>query len=315
MPPMRSQLRYDVRMLRLCAALAALPLMAAAAETDVVIYGASAAGVAAAIESARLGRSVVLLEPGRHAGGMSVEGLGSSDINNHEFRNDFAVGGVAREFYERLGRAYGRQEPVYKFESSVAERVIREWLAEEKVAVRYGAMLRRVVKSGARIVAIETGDGAEHRGRIFIDATIEGDLLAAAGIETIIGRESNAKYGETKNGIRGENAYRQFAVRVDPYRVPGDPTSGLIPTIQDEPLGTPGDGDHRLQGYCFRACLTKRPDNRIPLARPEGFDRSQYEIYLRYLRAGGGCLLPRRTCRTARPTLVAGTTFPPTSTE
>jgi hypothetical protein len=278
--------------MRFAAWLCLLPLCGQVHEAEIVIYGASAAGVAAAVESARAGRRAVLVEPGQHPGGMSVEGLGSSDINNHEFRNDYAVGGVAREFYERLGRAYGKSGPVYKFESSVAERVIRSWLAEERVEVHYGQRLRKALKEGPRIVALETEQGRLFRGRVFIDATIEGDLLAAAGVETVIGREPNARYGETKNGIRGENRYRQFAVRVDPYRIPGDPSSGLIPTIQDEPLGAPGDGDHRIQAYCFRACLTRNPANRIPLAPPAGYDRREYEIYLRYLRAGGTLFSP-----------------------
>ncbi len=279
--------------MRIWLAALALPLCAQVYEAGIVVYGASAAGVSAAIEAARLGQKVVLLEPGRHAGGMSVEGLGSSDINNHDFRNDYAVGGLAREFYERIGKAYGQSGPVYKFESSVAERVIQEWLAEDGVPVRFGAKLRTVRKQGPRLIALETEDGGEYRGRMFLDATIEGDLLAAAGVETIIGREPNARYGETKNGIRGENTYRQFAVRVDPYRVPGDPSSGLIATIQDESLGTPGDGDHRIQAYCFRACLTKNPANRIPLGQPAGFRREEYEIYLRYLRAGGKLFAPQ----------------------
>lgn len=276
-------------------AVLATPCLPASAthETEICIYGASAAGVTAAIEASRLGRRVVLLEPGRHAGGMSVEGLGGSDVNNHDFRNDVAIGGLAGEFYRRIGRAYGKPHPVYLFESSVAERVITAWLAEWKVPVRFGARIARAVRQGARVKHLVLEDGDIYTAEVFVDATIEGDLLAAAGVETIVGREANAKYGETKNGIRGENTYRQFAVRVDPYRVPGDPGSGLIPTIQDEPLGRAGDGDARIQAYCFRACLTRNPDNRIPFTRPEGYDRGQYEIYLRYLRAGGELFAPQ----------------------
>jgi hypothetical protein len=144
-----------------------------------------------------------------------------------------------------------------------------------------------------RLRAIATTCAASLEARIFLDASIEGDLLASAGVETVIGREPNSRYGETLNGIRGENTYRQFAVRVDPYRIPGDPSSGLIPTIQDEPLGTPGDGDRRIQAFCFRLCLTRDPANRLPITRPAGYDPATYEIYRRYAKAGGNLFTPR----------------------
>ncbi len=263
---------------------------------DICVYGGTSAGVMAAVQAARLGHSVVLLEPGQHLGGITVEGLGSSDIDNHkEFRNAVAVGGLAREFYQRIGKEYGKTTPVWKFEPHVAEKVIDALIAEAKVPVRKGCRLREkngVTKKSGRITEIHTEDGATIQAQVFVDATLEGDLLHAAGVSSVIGREANSQYGETKNGIRSENTYRQFAVRVDPYRTPGDPKSGLIPTIQEEPLGTPGAGDHRLQGYCFRLCLTKDPASRIPFAKPAGYDPKQYEIYRRYLKAGGTLWTP-----------------------
>ena len=272
------------------AALAALTLGAAPA--DVVVYGGTAAGVAAAVQSARMGRSVVLVAPERHIGGMVVEGLGSADINNHWFRNDYAVGGIAMEFYRRVGAKYGKKEPVYRFESKVAEKVIEEMVRETKVTVERGQRLKRVAVRDRRIESLTVESGKTYEARVFIDATIEGDLVAAAGVPVTWGRESNAKYGETKNGIRAETTHAQFQVRVDPYRVPGKPESGLIPTIQDESLGTPGAGDDNIQAFCFRLCLTRDAGNRIPFRKPEGFDRSQYEIYFRYVRAGGKLWTP-----------------------
>lgn len=273
---------------------AALPAIAASTKYDIVIYGGTAAGVMAAVEAARSGKTVALVAPEKHLGGMSVEGLGSSDIDNHWFRNSDAVGGLAREFYLRVGRKYGKAEPVYKFESHIAEAVFEELLAEQRVSIHRGASLIEPLSTAVRfhpgtkrIASVRTTPDQLFEGRVFIDATLEGDSLAAAGVETVIGREANRKYGETRNGIRGENTYRQFAVRVDPYNTPGDRSSGLIPTIQDEPLGTPGDGDARLQGYCFRLCLTRKPDNRLPIAKPPDYDRSLYEIYIRCVRAGG----------------------------
>jgi hypothetical protein len=278
---------------------------------DVVIYGGSAGGYAAAIQVARMGKTVALLEPTRHIGGNVVEGLGGTDIDNHkEFRNSPAVGGIALEFYRRIAKAYNREEAfesmlkrgdkntgLWRMESSVAERVIKNWLLEYNIGLYYETKLSEakgaVKKKGTRITQITTENGQVFRGKVFIDATIEGDLLAAAGVRTVVGREANSVYDETRNGIRAETDHAQFAVNVDPYQVPGKPESGLIPTIQDEPLGTPGAGDDRLQAYCFRVCLTKKPENRVPFYKPEKYNRDEYEIYLRYLKAGGTLYTPR----------------------
>ncbi len=264
-----------------------------AAGADVVVYGGTAAGVMAAVSAARQGKSVALVAPEKHLGGMVVEGLGGADINNHWFRNDVALGGLTAEFYRRVGEKYGKPHPVYRYESSVAESVIEDLLREQpRIAVHREERLRGVQKSQTRLVAIDLESGKRIEGEIFLDCTIEGDLLAAAGISTIVGREANSLYNETKNGIRAETTHAQFKVRVDPYRIPGDPKSGLIPTIQDEPLGTPGSGDKNLQAYCFRICLTRKPENRRPIAKPKNFDRTQYEIYFRYVKAGGQLWTP-----------------------
>jgi hypothetical protein len=267
---------------------------AALTETDIVIYGGTSAGVTAAIQAARQGKRVALVEERQHFGGMSVEGLGGSDIDNHaDFKNGAAVGGMAAEFYLRLGKAYGKTIPQYRFEPHVAEAVFAEWLKEAKVALYPGQRLVGAQKDGAKITKIWTATGDEFAGKVFIDATYEGDLLAAAGVSTRIGREANSEYGETKNGIREKTTHAQFKVRVDPYWQPGDPASGVIPTIQDEELGTPGEGDRRIQAYCFRLCFTKNPENRRPWVKPLDYNPLNYEIYRRYLKAGGKLWQPR----------------------
>jgi hypothetical protein len=279
--------------------IAGMAASAAASAADILVYGGTAAGVMAAVQTARMGHTVTLVAPEKHLGGMAVEGLGGADVNNHWFQNDLAIGGLAREFYLRLGRKYGSNEPAYRYESHVAEAVFNEMLREARVQAKCGLRLREPLRSsvefhaGTRnIAAIHTESGERFEAKVFIDATIEGDLLAAAGVETTWGREANSKYGETKNGIRAETTHAQFKVRVDPYRIPGDPTSGLIPTIQDEPVGTPGEGDSNIQAYCFRLCLTKNPANRIPISKPKDFDRGLYEIYFRYAKAGGTLWTP-----------------------
>jgi hypothetical protein len=280
-------------------------------ETDICIYGGSAGGVMAAVQAARMGKRVALVEAGKHLGGASVEGLGSSDIDNHEeFQNSPAVGGLAREFYRRISVHYGRaaafeemiatrakRPALWRFESKVAEQVMDKMVEEAGVRVFRSHRLREtggVLRDEAtkRIIQIECENGSSVRASVFVDATIEGDLLAFGGVRTVIGREANATYGETANGIRGDNTYRQFTVPVDPYKRPEDPGSGLIATIQDEDLGTPGEGDQRIQGYCFRMCLTKDPRNRIPFAKPAIYDPAEYEIYRRYVAAGGTLWTP-----------------------
>ncbi|MCA0230376.1 MAG: FAD-dependent oxidoreductase [Bacteroidetes bacterium] len=277
---------------------------------DVVIYGGTAAGVTAAIQLAKMGKSVALLEPTKYIGGMSVEGLGGTDIDNHkDFQNSPAVGGLALEFYRRIAKAYGREEAfenalknkikntnLWRFESKVAEKVFNDWIKEHKIEVFLGRRLaetpQAVSKKTTAITEIRTEKGEVFKGKFFVDATIEGDLLARAGVSTTVGREANSVYHETRNGIRAETDHAQFLVKVNPYKNPNDPNSGLIPTIQNEPLGTPSAGDKRLQAFCFRMCLTKNPDNQIPFTKPKSYDRGQYEIYLRYIKAGGKLYRP-----------------------
>lgn len=277
---------------------------------DVVIYGGTAAGFASAIQVARLGKTVALLDPSGHIGGHMVEGLGGADIDNHkEFQNSPAVSGIALEFYRRVADVYHRRDAfekmltekrkdpaLWRMESKVAEQVIAQWLSEYKISVFRNTVLAEskhaVRKTQTNIRQIKTTDGRTFTASVFIDASIEGDLLAAAGVSTIVGRESNDTYGETLNGVRGETTHAQFNVRIDPYRIPGNPASGLIPTIQDEPPGIPGSADKHLQAFCFRVCLTKNEGNRLPFYKPEGYRRDDYEIYLRYLKADGKLYTP-----------------------
>lgn len=280
---------------------------------DVVVYGGTSAGIVAAIQVAKSGKTVALIEPGKHLGGMAVEGLGGTDIDNHkQFSNSHAVGGLALEFYRRIAKSYNRLQDfeyarsngikntmLWRFESKIAERVYNDWVSEHNIQVfkdhRLSEKEDAVIMEDAVIKEIRMENGTSFSALIFIDATIEGDLLYAAGISTVVGRESNQLYQETRNGITAETTHAQFAVKVDPYREQGNPSSGLIATIQDEPLGIPGNGDNRLQAYCFRMCLTKKTDNKIPFTKPGNYDRSLYEIYLRYEKAGGKLYTPAVT--------------------
>jgi hypothetical protein len=296
---------------RLVLGLLASVSCAAAAEVikaDICIYGGTAGGVAAAVQASRMGRKAVLAEPGRHLGGMTSGGLGATDMGNKA-----AIGGIAREFYHRVALHYAKAESwpledrkeyfakraalssldelmkpdgtMWTFEPRVAEAILRGMLAEAGVTARFEQRLASVRKRGSRIREIVMEDGRVYRAKMFIDATYEGDLMAKAGVSFVVGREANAKHGETLNGIREMTPKHQFTVPVDPYVIPADPASGLLPFIQPGEMGAPGTGDHRVQAYNFRLCYTKIPANRLPHAPPEGYDPARYELLARYLEA------------------------------
>ncbi|OLF10758.1 FAD-dependent oxidoreductase [Actinophytocola xanthii] len=245
---------------------------------DVCVYGGTSAGVAAAVRVARAGRSVVLVVFGRHLGGLASSGLGATDSGRIE-----AIGGLSREFYRRVGAHYGRPES-FAFEPHVAERVFDEWVAEAGVPVYREHRLAGVDTAAGRITALRTENGKVFRARVFVDASYEGDLMAAAGVTHTVGRESNATYGETLNGVQFRSGH-QFQGTVDPYVVPGDPVSGLLPGVQPDVPGPTGSGDHRIQAFNFRLCLTRAAD-RLPFPRPAGYDPARYELLRRYLAAG-----------------------------
>jgi hypothetical protein len=264
-----------------CFALLALirPAGAAVIESDICVFGATSGGVVAAVQSARLGKRVVLTEFGNHLGGMTSGGLSQTDIGNKG-----AIGGVSREFYRRMGAHFGTNE-VWKLVPSVAEQVFRYMIAEAKVPIYFQQRLASVKKKGSRITEIKMENGTVFRAKMFIDASYEGDLMAKAKVSYTIGREANDTYGETLNGIRAQTPKHQFSVPVDPYVKPGDPKSGLLPFIQKEPLGVAGAGDRAMQAYNFRLCITQNPTNRLPIAPPADYNPARYEVLARYLEA------------------------------
>ena len=259
-----------------------LPSYAAeTAEYDLVVYGQTSAGVMAAVQAKRMGKSVILVGPDKHLGGLSSGGLGSTDIGNKH-----AIGGLSREFYQRIGKHYGKAE-MWTFEPNVAEKVFDGFVAEHKIEVHRNEWLNRAPGKGVamkdgHIVSITMLSGKTYRGKMFIDATYEGDLMAAAGVAYTIGREANSQYGETLSGVATKYArHHQFAKSVDPYMKPGDPSSGLLPGVRKGGPGKEGEADKHIQAYCFRMCLTNVAANRVPLPKPEGYDPMRYELLLR----------------------------------
>lgn len=247
---------------------------------DVCVYGATSGGVMAAIHASRCGRSVILLAFGSHVGGMTASGLGATDIGNKK-----AIGGIAREFYRRLGPQYGLDEG-WIFEPGAAEKMFLTMLEEAGIETIHEQHLAAVEKSGNRITAIRTESGDVYSAKVFIDATYEGDLMAMAGVSFHVGREDNSVYNEIFNGVHVGHPNHNFKRSVDPYRIEGVPASGLLPGISKSRIGHHGSGDHRIQAYNFRMCLTDRADIRSPFPCPMGYDPEQYELLARYLRTG-----------------------------
>jgi hypothetical protein len=247
--------------------------------TDGCVYGGTSGGIAAAVALKRLGHTVVVIETSAHLGGMTAGGLSLTDIGNKQ-----AIGGISREFYRRCGQRYGVDEE-WRFEPHVAEAVFEEMIQEEGIPVLRESYLESVVVEGDRIRGIKLESGVEIESRYFIDCSYEGDLMAGAGIPYRVGREDNNEYGELLNGCQVRDLH-QFTRPVSGYRVDGDPTSGLLPGIEDGQTVEVGRGDHRLQAYNFRMCLTRRPDIRRPFTRPERYNRDNYILLERVLRAG-----------------------------
>lgn len=275
-------------------------------QVDVVVYGGTSAGIIAAVQVRRMGKTVVLLEPSRHLGGLTTGGLGYTDTGRRQ-----AIGGMAREFYHRVWKWYqdpkhwrwerreqfqGRghrpdEKAAWTFEPHAASAVFDQMLREAQVPVLLRQRLDRkngVSMQGKRIRSIRMESGLEFHAAMFIDATYEGDLMAAAGVSYTVGREPNSQYGETYNGVQKLQNVKnhRFLVPVSPYRVPGDPRSGLLPGVHGDPPGEEGQGDHRVQAYCFRMCMTDVPENRRPWPKPADYDPLEYELLLRNFEAG-----------------------------
>ncbi len=276
---------------------------------DIVVYGGTSGGIIAAVQAKKSDRSVILVSPTGYLGGLTTSGLGWTDLGR-----DAILGGLSREFYTRLYHHYAEDEAwrwerredygnrgqgvralnpetqiASTFEPSAATAVFHAMLEEHGVEVVTARLdlQNGVVMDGKRIRAIRTEDGREFPGRMFIDASYEGDLLPGAGVTYTVGREPNATYNENINGIQTARATKnQLPDGIDPYITPGDPDSGLLPGVNPDAGGADGEGDHRFQSYCFRMVLTDVPENRVPFEKPEGYDEAAYEILFRAIEAG-----------------------------
>lgn len=275
-------------------------------KADVIVYGGTSAAVSTAVQVKRMGKSVIVVSPDIHLGGLSSSGLGFTDTGNKE-----VIGGLAREFYQAVYNHYqnpaswtwqkqeeygnkgqgapaidGEKRTMWIFEPHVAEAAFEKMIADNDIKVLRDEWLNResgVLKEDGKIISFQTLSGKTFRAKVFIDATYEGDLMAAAGVSYHVGREANSVYGETWNGVQkgAKHHGHWFKENIDPYIIPGDPSSGLLPRISPDDPGENGSGDKKVQAYCYRLCLTRHPDNRVPFTKPEGYDSTQYELLAR----------------------------------
>lgn len=278
---------------------------------DVIVYGGTSAAVSTAVQVSRMGKSVIIVSPDLHLGGMSSSGLGFTDTGNKA-----VIGGIAREFYQLLYQHYmkpeswkwqkqseygnkgqgnpaldGELRTMWIFEPHAAEAAFEKMISENKIAVFREEFLDRekgLTKKDGSIVSIRTLSGKTFRGKVFIDATYEGDLMASAGVRYTVGREASNVYNEQWNGIQKYVFHHghYFKSYISPYLIPDDSTSGLLPRISADEPGPNGTGDNKIQAYCYRLCLTKVPENRVAFTKPEGYDTLQYELLARVAASG-----------------------------
>ena len=315
---MRSFSPLLTALIPLALALGSLSAQAAVHEADVCVFGGTSGGVTAAMQAARMGKTVILAEPGRHLGGMTSGGLSAVDIGDPR-----TVGGLAREYFTRLVTGYGKElawdRPhaavagsghgtggAYAIEPHKAERVFTDMAREAGVKVHFNARLASVKKDGPRITELAMENGDIFRAKVFIDTTYEGDLMAKAGVSYTLMREGRQQYGEKYAGIIYEKKYLPRTdhlmpgpngrvpggqgawdrdLPLDPYVVKGDPKSGLLPLINQGEPGHPGDPAPGVQAYCFRLCLTSDPANSLPITPPADYDPRRYEIVARFIEA------------------------------
>ena len=282
-----------------------------AERADIIIYGGTSAAVTAAVEAVQSGKSVILISPDKHLGGLTSNGLGFTDIGNKE-----VIGGLARMFYHRVWLHYndssawnwekhaeygnkgqgtpamdGKNRTMWIFEPHVAEQIFEDLIAENNIPVFRDEWLNRktgVNMQDKKIISVTTLSGKVFEGKQFIDATYEGDLMAATGVSYHVGREACSVYSEKWNGVHTDTLFHDhyFKQNIDPYIIPGDPSSGLLPKISAEPPGETCSGDNKIQAYCFRLCMSNHPENITPFPKPENYNMKDYELLGRLLDTG-----------------------------
>lgn len=263
---------------------------------DLVIYGATPAGLIAGVAAARAGASVVVIEPSRWIGGMVTGGLARTDTGRAE-----TIGGLTREFFTRAAARYGGKH-LWFAEPHVNGETFAAMLREAGVTVITGEAIKAVRRKGPRLTVLVTAGGREYEGRQFIDASYEGDLMALAGVSHTHGREGREQYGEPLAGFHPMPVRAQPSavmgsvcaclggqgphyVHGTPVRIPArDDRGRLLPGVTTSGAA-PGSADRLVQAYNFRLVVTRRPEIRVPFPRPANYDAGRHELLRRLLEA------------------------------
>ncbi|MEQ8881985.1 MAG: FAD-dependent oxidoreductase [Cyclobacteriaceae bacterium] len=306
----------DIKIIALCVAflLAGCDMSqkGSSPETDVIIYGGTSAAIMAAVQLKRMDKKVIIVCPEEHIGGLSSSGLGFTDIGDKS-----VIGGLSREFYQQIYNHYQNEEAwnwqaredfgnvgqgapaidgdlktMWIFEPHVAEKVFENYISQYQIPIHRDEWLDR--ENGVEVVdgeirSITMLSGKKFEAKIFVDATYEGDLMAAAGVNYHVGREANSVYGETWNGVQKEVFHHSHNFgdrKISPYVIPGDPSSGVLPRISTDPPGEQGQGDKKVQAYNYRLCTTNAEGNVVPFEKPEGYDPAEYELLRRVFESG-----------------------------
>lgn len=294
-------------------------------DADVIIYGGTSGAITTAVQLKRMGKTVLIVCPEKHIGGLSSSGLGFTDLGNKE-----VIGGISKEFYQSVynhyqnetawnwqpRNEYGNQgqgttaidddlKTMWTFEPHVAEDIFENMVKNNNIPVIRDKWLDRekgVEVNEGEILSITMLSGEKYTGKVFVDGTYEGDLMAAAGVNYHVGREANSVYNEQWNGVQKEVFHHShnFADRkISPYVIPGDSTSGVLPRISTEPPGEQGSGDNRVQAYNYRLCTTNAEGNVVPFEKPENYKPAEYELLRRVFNSGrysmfGGGKIPNK---------------------
>lgn len=294
-------------------------------DADVIIYGGTSAAIATAVQLKRMDKSVLIVCPEKHIGGLSASGLGFTDLGNKK-----VIGGISKEFYQCVYDHYQDEsawnwqpkdeygnvgqgttaiddslKTMWTFEPHVAEDIFEDMVKNHNIKILRDKWLNRdggVETRNGSIVSITMMDGKRYTGKVFIDATYEGDLMAAAGVNYHVGREANSVYNELWNGVQKGHFHHSHNFgdrKISPYIIPGDSTSGVLPRISTEPPGENGQGDHRVQAYNYRLCTTNAEGNIVPFEKPKNYDPKEYELLRRVFRSGrysmfGGGKIPNK---------------------
>lgn len=295
-----------IRAISLLLSLSAVLTSAHAEDFDIVVYGGTSGGVTAAIAGAKTGKKVALVSPIKQLGGLTTSGLGWTDMGRN-LGGFLIVGGLSRDFYHRVYLYYSAQpnwstvksmagqhlaafdqtkQLGYIFEPKVATRIYADMLAGTKVKTFTGLLdlTHGVAMDGRKIAGIKLEDGRVFTGKMFIDASYEGDVMAQAGVSFTVGREANAMYGETTNGVQNPDTNEVIA-GLDPYKTKGNPASGLLPGVNAS-VAANGTADGNLQAFCYRMCLTNNAANRVMIAKPANYKDEDFELVIRAVEAG-----------------------------